>query len=697
MSLLRLFLCALPFCLVWVAWWAAHEATAARTRRGGDLIAMLPGAIPQLNPFLPATPIEKEIVDLIYEPLLRIDPSGLLTPTLANHWDWGQQITCWFPSTEIATKAANHLRTLDADRWIMLNLDKIIPEANQLTLRFSSPTGSGPDDTLNELTPFEPLPITFLRIQVKDQARSYYDHFMANATELQQIRRAWFDRSDQIAELVICGTPGNAIEELRQYYLSKPDLNAVIQVLDKVTALREPVLHFRLSPNRFWPDQTPVTSADVIATTSHVLRYRVPLANLDALNAIHTLEAPAPDEVRVIYRRFQGAALAAWTHLPILPASWLESHGTESNPEFPPGTGLFRPTLRKDTTLILDAAPDASVRIGRIRFQTGASPRATHAAFATGGIDLFWPPNEILPALRKEPSLILHASPPRGRLLVLWNLQTPILKENRIRQALALGTNRPLLIDELLHGAGSLHDGLFQPNIWFSKPPPPIKFDPDQAATILDSEGWLKDATTGLRKKPGSTLTIELLTTAGNPQRETLARLLADQWRILGFTVNITALPWTEMLQQHLLPRRFDAAIIGLDFDPSWDQLPFWHSTHATNPEAFNFSGLADTDTDLLLETLANEFEPASVSKYTIPLDARFAKLQPFLPLFTDQQIVAIRRAALPPGTSSGLTLAQWVLQPLTPAPPEASLPGIQMRLPVEALAPPPTRASAKP
>lgn len=697
MSPLRLLLCAFPFCLGWVAWWAAHEATAARTRRGGDLIAMLPGPLPELNPFLPASPTEKELVDLIYEPLLKIDASGQLAPALASRWEWSQQITLWFPSNEIATKAADHLRSLNADRWIALTLDKVIPEANQLTLRFSSPTGSGPDETLNELATFEPLTVTFLRVHLKEQARSYHDHFMGNAVEHQQIRRAWFDRSDQITELVVCGTPGNVIEELRQYYLSKPDLLPDIQVLDKVTALREPVLHFRIAPNRQWPDQTPVTATDVTSTVSHVLRHRVPVASLDALNAIHSIESPAPDELRVIYRRFQGAAITAWTHLPILPGTWLEAHSAETHPGFPPGTGPFRPTLRNENTLILDAAPTAHVRIGRIRLQAGASARATHAAFATGGIDLFWPPNERLPALKKESSLILHASPPKGRLLVIWNLRTPILKDQRIRQALALGTDRTLLINELLHGAGSLHDGIFQPNIWFSKPPPPLKYDPIQASTILDSAGWLKDATTGFRKKPGSTLAIELLTTAGNPQRETLARLLADQWRTLGFTVNITSLPWSDLLQQHLLSRRFDAAIIGLDFDPSWDHLPFWHSTHATNPEALNFSCLSDTDTDLLLETLATEFDPDSVSKHAIPLDAHIAQLQPFLPLFTDQQVVAIRRAALPPGTTDGLSLAEWVLQPATPSTPATPLPPIQMRLPAEALTPPPARSNAKP
>lgn len=683
MSPLRLFLCALPASLGLLAWWSAHEASSARARRGGEFVAMLPGALPELNPFLPASAMEQQLLDLVYEPLIRVGATGHIEPVLATHWEWSQQITCWFATPDITRKAADHLRALDADRWIAFNLAEVTPADRQLTLRFSAPTGTGPDQALREIAPFEPLPVDFVRVQVKDQAPAYHEHFITHAVERSHFHRSWFDPSGQFAEFVICGSPGDAVEELRQYYLGRPDLAANVQVLDRVAALREPVLDFRLAPSRTWPDQSAVTSADVAATVNHVLRHRIAIPNRDGLNAIHSLETPTPQKLRVIYRRFQGAALTSWMHLPILPAAWLAANGAKADPAPPPGTGPFRPTLRKGDTLILDAAPEATVRLGRIRLQSSSNSLATQAAFATGGIDLYWPPQDSLPVLRKEADLLLHPAPPRGRLLVMWNLQREPLRIQPVREALALAVDRPALIEQLLHGAGSLHDGLFQPGLWFSRPPTPFVQDLGQAATLLDTAGWLKDATSGLRKKPDTVLTLELLTTTGNPKREALARLLAEQWRALGITVTITALPWTQLVQQRLLTRNFDAAIIGLDFDTSWDQLPFWHSIHATQSSALNFSGLADTEIDLLLEALASEFDPAAVPSYTQRLETRIAQLHPFLPLFTDQQIAAIRRAAIPTGIPATLSLADWVLQP---AAQKADPPGIQMRLPTEAL-----------
>jgi ABC-type transport system substrate-binding protein len=681
----RLLVYALAPLLLAVAWWSARQATSARIRRStGDLVAMLPGALPRLDPFRPASSIEQDLINLVYEPLLKVDTTGQIQPALATHWTWTQQVTCWFANADLATRAADHLRALDADRWIALGLNEVTSTGPELLLRFGAPSGPGPDLTLQEVTPFEPLPISFVRIRVKSRVRSGHEHFIANAVEKAHIRRAWFD-GDQIAELVVCGHPGDAVEELRQHYQAQPDLNAEISILARVAALREPVLEFRLDPNRTWPDQSHVTAEDAMATVNHILRHDIPVPNQDAFRSIQALDAPAPDRLRITYRKFQGAALCGWMQLPIVPANWLEIHPEAQSEESAPGTGPFHPSLRRASTLILDAHPTSRTRISRIRLQSDATALTTQVAFATGVIDLFWPPLERLSQLRQDPRLSIHAAPPRSRLLVMWNLRNPVLSDPQVRKALALGIDRTALITELVHGAGSLHDGLFHPGLWFSQPPPPFAKDLAQAATLLDQAGWLKDITTGLRKKPDTPLRIELLTTSGNPQRERLAQLLAAQWRQLGIDTVITPLPWTELIATRLTPRRFDAAILGLDFETSWDQLPFWHSTQAS-PGGMNFSGLADPEVDLLLQALASEFDPAAVPARTRQLESRIASLHAFLPLFTDQQPAAIRRTALPPDLSTiPLTLRQWALAPPPAAP---APPPVEQRQP--ALQPPP-------
>lgn len=696
MRSIRLALFSLPLLVLGLAWWAAERANSVRTQHEQELVAALPFALPALDPLWPRSEIEQELVDLLYEPLLRIGHDGAIEAVLASHWDWSQQITFWFATPAIADQAAEHLRALDADRWIELGLDEVTSDQAELRLRFASPSGSGPDQAVAEVAPFEPLPIQFVRVRVPQQVRSYHRHYRENAVEAAQLRREWFD-GDQVAEFVICGSPGDAVKELTLYYEARPDLKAEVSVLATVGALREPILDFRLREDRQWPDQTPVTAQDVIATTQHLLEQNLKGANRDSLRLVQSLTAEGPYKLRVTYRKFNGAALCAWLHLPIFPATWVEAlaaRGTSAPAEgvaansatdLPPGSGPFRPTLRRGHSWLLDAAPGASTRRGRLRLQVSDAPLVTQVGFATGSIDLFWPPPERVTSLRDDPSLLLTTTPPRSRLMVIWNTRTGSLEDRRVREALALGTDRQALMDELVSGAGSLHSGLFQPGLWFSQvageEPVP---DRTRAVALLNEAGWLLDVVTGMRKKPGQPLQIELLTTSGNLQRERLAQLLAAQWKELGIETVIVPLRWEDLVEGRLARRKFDAAILGLDFETSWDQFPFWHSSQA-GVGGLNFSGIANREVDGLLEQLTVEFDPAAVPPLTRRLDALLQNQHPYLSLFTDQQPSALRRAVLPPGVDAAggepITLRRLLTPLATPA---ADAPTIPMRLPAD-------------
>lgn len=696
MRALRLSFYCLPLLMLGLAWWAAERANTVRTLHEQELVAALPFALPPLDPLRPRSEMEQELVDLLYEPLLRIGTAGSIEPVLASHWDWSQQITFWFATPALADQAADHLRALDADRWIALGLDEVTANEAELRLRFANPTGDGPDQAVAEVAAFEPLPIQFVRVRVPQQVRSYHRHFRENAVEAAHLRREWFD-GDQVAEFVLCGSPGDAVAEMKLYYEARPDLQAEVTVLATVGALREPILDFRLREDRLWPDQTPVTAQDVLATTEHLLEQNLTGANRDSLRYIQSLTAEGPHKLRVTYRRFNGAALCAWLHLPIFPATWVEAQaerraagragaaeGLVSN-ELPPGSGPFRPTLRRGQSWLLDAAPGVATLRGRLRLQVSDAPLVTQVGFATGSIDLFWPPLERVASLRDDPALLLATTPPRSRLMVMWNMRSSRLEDRRVREALALGTDRQALRDELVAGAGSLHSGLFQPGLWFSQVAggEPV-LDRQRAAALLNEAGWLLDVVTGMRKKPGQPLRIELLTTSGNLQRERLAQLLAAQWRQLGIETVIVPLRWEELVEGRLAQRKFEAAILGLDFETSWDQFPFWHSSQAA-AGGLNFSGMINREVDELLQKLSLEFDPAAVPPLTHRLEALLQSQHPFLSLFTDQQPTAIRRAALPPDLAANGTVPITLRRLLTPsAPPAADAPAIPMRLPAE-------------
>ncbi len=421
-----------------------------------------------------------------------------------------------------------------------------------------------------------------------------------------------------------------------------------------------------------------MTAADVSGTHAYVMSQPWPVPNIDVLRDVQAVEAIGSNKVRVLYRRASGAALCGWIGLPILPSAWLKAHPsdpgghvfTESSP---PGAGLYTITHRDLASLALAPADSSKVaaQAQRFTFASGASPFQTRLGFATGVADLFWPQDDEISSLLKGRGLAVRAMPPRSRLLVLWNTKSPVLSDVRMREALALGTDRKALVDGLLHGRGRIHDGLFLPGLWFAQTFPPPVFDPDAARDRIADAGWIKDVE-GIAKRPGQQLAFELLCTAANPLRQKLAEMLADQWRKLGAQVTVTPLPWSELIDRRLARRQFDAAIIGLDFETTWDQFPFWHSSQAAPGSGLNFAGIADRQIDLLLQGLREEFDPGRVPAKTRELEDKLLALHPMLPLFTDMTQVAVSLSALKPGAKAD-DLSPWSLRDLVATPPATS------------------------
>jgi ABC-type transport system substrate-binding protein len=145
--------------------------------------------------------------------------------------------------------------------------------------------------------------------------------------------------------------------------------------------------------------------------------------------------------------------------------------------------------------------------------------------------------------------------------------------------------------------------------------------------------------------KDGKPLRFELLTVAGNLDRAGVAERLQKSWAALGIEVTVTAVAQDELVNLRLPEHRFDAALLGLDFETGWDQAPFWHSSQARG--GMNFSGLADLTLDGLLEALRVEYDLEKVPNLAHDVEKRIVSFHPFLPLFSGGSPVALREEAL--------------------------------------------------
>ena len=131
----------------------------------------------------------------------------------------------------------------------------------------------------------------------------------------------------------------------------------------------------------------------------------------------------------------------------------------------------------------------------------------------------------------------------------LWyNLSDPLMKDPKVREALAYGVDRQAVITGVIalnNPKATVNNcGLWIPGQgpWCADPGSfaTYTYDPDKAAQILTSDGYKDDrAGTGYFTKNGKPLTITISTTAGNVRRATTVSLLQQKALAAGINIQI--------------------------------------------------------------------------------------------------------------------------------------------------------------
>jgi len=172
------------------------------------------------------------------------------------------------------------------------------------------------------------------------------------------------------------------------------------------------------------------------------------------------------------------------------------------------------------------------------------------------------------------------------------NLDKPMFKDKRVRQALAYATNKNQLVSLILKGLGSPAYAPSAPISWaYSDKVQKYRYDPEKAKKLLKEAGQ-------------ENLEFTCLVNQGNKEREKAAIILKQQFKKVGIKMNIRELEWSALLKivnKPTAPKDFDAVIMGwsLGLDP--DAYSIWHSTQY--PQGFNFVKYKNPEADKLLES----------------------------------------------------------------------------------------------
>ncbi len=220
------------------------------------------------------------------------------------------------------------------------------------------------------------------------------------------------------------------------------------------------------------------------------------------------------------------------------------------------------------------------------------------------------------------------------------NLDNPILKDKRVRQALLFGLDREVMNKQLFGGrqpvaSTSVHplDQGYDPNV------PSYQHDLKKAASLLDEAGWtVKGKGTRMNAK-GEPLVLELMTTAGNKSREQVQQVLQSQWRQLGIDVRIRNEPARVFFGETVTKRKFPAMAMFAWFSaPENVPRSTLHSEEIPTPQnnfaGQNYTGYRNPKVDKLLDAIEIELDRGKRMTLWSKLQVIYAEDLPSLPLY---------------------------------------------------------------
>ncbi len=331
-------------------------------------------------------------------------------------------------------------------------------------------------------------------------------------------------QSERIGELIFEG-----LVRRQDDFTLAPRLAESWQIPDPLTY----VFHLRRGVR--FHDGHLLTSADVKWTLDSLLTGQLRSAKASAYRYVATVEAP--DAQTVVLHLKEPYAALLWNLSD--GAFGVVEHGTGGEPGREPiGTGPFRYVSEQpDREVVLERNDDywgQHAQIARVRFKVvpDATTRALELRKGSADVEINALPADMLPVLERQPNLVLERSPGTAYQYLALNLRDPILRDVRVRQALAMAINRQPIIESLWHGMARPANSILPPQHWaYFAGARSYNYDPAAAARLLDEAGYPARA-------DGVRFPLMMKTSTDETTR-LLSAVLQQQLRAVGIRLDI--------------------------------------------------------------------------------------------------------------------------------------------------------------
>jgi peptide/nickel transport system substrate-binding protein len=292
---------------------------------------------------------------------------------------------------------------------------------------------------------------------------------------------------------------------------------------------------FHLRSDVHFHDGQTLKAQDVKWTIDSMRNGTVLTAKGSAFARVDHVDAPDPATVIVHLKKPDAALL--WNlsdgALGIVPAG-----SGRDFAQHPIGTGPFEFVSQEPDAYVVVKRNDHSWQplpsIQQIRFSVvpDAITRALELEKGSADVCINCVTADMTAALAKRSNLLVESAPGTSLNYISFNTQDKILRDARVRQAIAFAINRPLIIHSLWRDRARLAASLLPDQHWaWTDKVAQYPYDPARANALLDEAGWKRD-------KHGIRFNLAMKTSTDETAR-LLALIFQQQFRQIGIALEV--------------------------------------------------------------------------------------------------------------------------------------------------------------
>jgi peptide/nickel transport system substrate-binding protein len=244
-------------------------------------------------------------------------------------------------------------------------------------------------------------------------------------------------------------------------------------------------------------DGRALTSRDVKWTFDSLLQGKIRTTKSAAYRYVDHVEAP--DDYTIVFRMKEPFSTLLWNlsdgAMGIVPYGTLTEMTTH-----PVGSGPFCfVSAEQDKDVIVernDSFWGDKPHVPRVRFVVVPDTTTRALELRKGSADIASNAltSDMVLALEKEPNLVVQRAPGTALSYLAFNLRDPILRDVRVRQAIAYAIDRQPMIQYLWRDFAQPAASILPPQSWaYDADVPKYAFDPEKARQILDAAGYLPE------------------------------------------------------------------------------------------------------------------------------------------------------------------------------------------------------------